>query len=170
MSMLLHRRVVVFVLAVVIGVAVVFVLPKATSAAPPEPFEVSFIEAELCDFPVLFEGSGKVKLIELPDGRIIDVAPGFRTTLTNLEEPDNQVTVHNTAAIHLTVLPNEVTLVVITGQILVRVFPEDVEESELHQGIYLAIGRTTWREDAEGNLIGSIRNEGELIDMCARLA
>jgi hypothetical protein len=171
--MLLHRRTLAFVFALAFGLALVFALSRASSAAssngvPPEPFRVSFIEQNLCDFPVLVEGDGKVKDRERPDGSIISTAPGFSITMTNLEEPDNQITVTNTAAFHFIPLSDGETLFVGTGQFFLFL-DEDFTE-ELQQGIYLAIGRTTVVEDAEGNWDPStFRNDGQLIDVCAIL-
>jgi hypothetical protein len=156
MSSLLPRRLVVFVLAGALGLALVLVLSRASSAAPPEPDEVDMIVEDACDFPVHFEGSGKVKTIELSDGRTIEVAPSFRVTLTNLEEPDNQVTVHNTAAFHITPLPNGAALFVITGQILS--WPP----------LELLVGRHTFLIDSEGNET-LLSSAGQEIDLCARL-
>ena len=173
MNVWVPRRMVVIVLGVAFGLALVFALSRASSAASPngeapKPFELNVIEENLCAFPVLIEGEGKLKDIEKPDGSIISTAPGFSTTMTNLDEPDNQITVSNTAAFHDVPLSNGETLLVITGQIFL-LFDEDFTE-ELQQGIYLAIGRTTVVEDAEGKWDAStFRNQGQLIDVCAIL-
>jgi hypothetical protein len=178
-SVLVHRRIVGFVLAAAFGLALVLVLSGASSAAPSNPHEPNPnapfpIDGEpdtlvgFCDFLVVVEGEGKLKDIKKPDGSIISIAPGWRTTMTNLEEPENQITVHNTAPFHDTPLPNGDTLKVTTGQIFL-LFDFDFTE-ELQQGIYLATGRTTVVEDAEGNWDAStFRNQGQLIDVCAIL-
>jgi hypothetical protein len=169
-----HRRMVVIVLGMAFGLTLVFALSRASSAAspngvPPEPSEVNRIEENLCAFPVLIEGEGKIKDIFTGDGSLIEVAPGFTITMSNLEEPDNQITVTDTAAWNFTPLANGGTLFVGTGQFFVLV-DEDLTE-ELQQGIYLAVGRTTWVEDAEGTLdTSTFRNDGQLIDVCATLA
>ena len=174
MNVWVHRRMVVIVLGVAFGLALVFALSRASSAASPngndpEPLVVSNIEENLCDFRVLIEAEGKIKDIEKPDGSIISTAPGVTVTMTNLEEPDNQITVSDTAAWQFTPLANGGTLFVGRGQFFLF-FDEDFTE-ELQQGIYLAIGRTTWVEDAEGNPDAStFRNDGQLIDVCATLA
>jgi len=165
---------VVIVLGVAFGLALVFALSRASSAASPngnapEPIVDSNIEENLCDFRVLIEAEGKIKDIEKPDGSIISTAPGLTVTMTNLEEPDNQITVSDTAAWQFTPLANGETLFVGRGQFFL-LFDEDFTE-ELQQGIYLAIGRITWVEDAEGNPDAStFRNDGQLIDVCATLA
>ena len=174
MNVWVHRRMVVIVLGVAFGLALVFALSRASSAASPngnapEPIVDSNIEENLCDFRVLIEAEGKIKDIEKPDGSIISTAPGLTVTMTNLEEPDNQITVSDTAAWQFTPLANGETLFVGRGQFFLF-FDEDFTE-ELQQGIYLAIGRITWVEDAEGNPDAStFRNDGQLIDVCATLA
>jgi hypothetical protein len=107
MNVWVHRRMVVIVLGVAFGLALVFALSRASSAASPngedpEPVVFSNIEKNLCDFRVLIEGEGKIKDIEKPDGSIISTGPGVTITMTNLEEPDNQITVSDTAAWHFT--------------------------------------------------------------------
>jgi hypothetical protein len=37
-----------------------------------------------CDFPILYELSGKAKLLTLPGGRFITTVPGQTATLTNM--------------------------------------------------------------------------------------
>jgi hypothetical protein len=102
-SMLFHRRTLTM-LAVAFGLAIVFALSRASSAespngVPPEPFVVDMVVEDACpDFAVHFGGSGKIKEIKTPDGGFLLPAPGSSITVTNIEEPDNQVTVHNTAA------------------------------------------------------------------------
>jgi hypothetical protein len=144
--------------------------PNSTNGEAPDSIDGEPItRVGLCEFPVLTKGSGKLKLIELRDERQIEIAPGFRTTITNAEETENQFgPVHNTAAVHFTPLPNGETLVVFTGQIFLLVFAE--EEGGLEQGIYLTTGRTTFRVNAEDEIIGLVTNQGQLIDVCAILA
>jgi hypothetical protein len=158
MSMLLHRRVVVFVLAVVIGVAMILVGTRATSAQP-SPIDVTrtFTVRGACDFPVLFEASGTLNFIELPGDRTIVTAPDTTVTLTNLEEPDNQITVVVTAAEHLTTLSDGTTVSVITGQILS--WPP----------LELLVGKHTFLVN-KGGLAELLSSEGQEIDVCARLA
>jgi hypothetical protein len=137
MNVWVYRRMVVIVLGVAFGLALVFALSRASSAAspngvPPEPFELNFIEENLCAFPVLVKGDGKIKDIEKPDGSIISTGPGSRVTMTNLDEPDNQITVSNTAAFHNVPLSNGETLLVTMGQIflfLMRTSPRSCSKA-----------------------------------------
>jgi hypothetical protein len=170
MSVLVQRRHVVSVLAVAIGLALVFALSRASMAAPstpdepnpnaPMPLEFDRVEEDACpDFAVRFEGTGMLKEIEKPDGTFIFLAPGFRITLTNVEEPENQITVHNTAAFHDTFLPNGDILSVDTGQFLV--WPP----------LQLFVGRHTLLIDGETfEIIEFVSSQGKTVDLCAQLA
>jgi hypothetical protein len=159
MGILVHRRVVVLALAVALGLTMILVGTRTTSAKPssseePNPFTVR----GACDFPVLFEPSGRLNIIELPDGRTIVTAPGTTVTLTNLEEPDNQIRVVVTAAEHLTPQPDGTTLDVITGQILT--WPP----------LELLVGKHTLLLNKQGKVIEMLSSEGQEIDVCALLA
>jgi hypothetical protein len=164
MSVLVQRRLVVFVLAVAFGLALVFALSRASSAdspngVPPEPFVVDMVVEDACpDFAVHFEGGGKIKEIQTPDGGTLLPGPGSRITLTNVEEPENQVTVHNTSAWKFTPLPDGTTLLVIPGQVLS--WPP----------LELLVGRHTALLDSDGEIIEEVRSQGKEVDLCARLA
>ena len=133
MDITLHRRMSVLVLSVALAVVVAVVLPRATSAAPPnngEPPDAvnsSLITVDSCGFPVRIDISGKAKTVELPGGRTIVTSPGARATLTNLDKPANQVSYLITGAYHQTELANsetddesdgDVVEVVTTGRVL----------------------------------------------------
>lgn len=55
--------------AVALALAIVVMLPRASSAAPPEPVDETFVIEGVCDFPVLADMTGKVKFIDLPGAR-----------------------------------------------------------------------------------------------------
>jgi hypothetical protein len=154
-----RRRLVVFALAVALALAVVVMLPRATSAAPPEPVVDSpeVIEGE-CDFPVLLEVSGKEKVIEF-DGNTLITAPGLRATLTNLDEPTNQVTVGITGTVRITELANGDVVFVFRGRNLLS--GPDVD-------FILTIGRFTGSMTAAGEF-SPITGKGKVIDICALL-
>jgi hypothetical protein len=63
------------------------------------------------------EGSGKIKWIESGTGQLISPAPGFSDTMTNREEPENQITVSDTGVYHVTLLPDGEELWATTGTI-----------------------------------------------------
>jgi hypothetical protein len=161
-----HRGLAAFALAMALAVALavaVVALPNAASAAPPEPVDVT---ATLpgCDFPVFAEVSGKSKVNELPSGQTLSTSPQLRITLTNLEEPTNQVKYVITGSFLATELDNGNFFVVARGRNLI--FGPDV-------GMLLTIGRFTFIGfNDEGATVALTRptGEGRLIDVCARLA
>jgi len=147
-------------LAGALALAVALAATNDVSAAPPEPVDDTFTEGGLCDFPVLFEISGKNKVIDLPNGDVLFKNPGLRVTLTNVDEPTNQVTYVSTGTIRLTELEDGELLLVTTGRTVL--FNEDI-------GILVPIGRFTLVIDKKGNFSQPTGN-GRLIDACARLA
>ena len=167
MDTTLPGRLVVLVLGVTfaLAVAVAVVLPRDASAAPPEPVdETPFTVEGICDFPLQAELSGKTKVKELPGGRTLSTSPGLRVTLTNLEEPTNQVTYVITGSFLLTELDDGNEFVVARGRNIV--FGPDV-------GMFLTIGRFTFVGfTADGATLALTRPEGNgrLIDVCAQLA
>jgi hypothetical protein len=158
MGILEHRRVVVLALAIALGLGMILIGTRATSAEPSSP-DRSFTVRGACDFPVLFEPSGRgLNILELPDDRTIVTAPDTTVTLTNLEQPDNQITVVVTAAEHLTPQPDGTTVDVITGQIL------------FWPPLQLLVGHHTLLLNKQGKVIEMLSSEGQEIDLCARLA
>jgi len=163
MDMLLHRRILVLVAGVALALAVVLVLPRASSAAPPGPVDVT-TTLPGCDFPVEAEVSGKSKVIDLDSGQTLITSPNLRITLTNVTEPTNQVTY------------------VITGSFLTteRTYGNlDVEArgSNLifgpEVGIFLTIGHFTFIGFEDEGAVVAITpptGEGSLTDVCALLA
>jgi hypothetical protein len=160
MDISLHRR----MLALALGVALVLVaavlLPKAVSAAPPAPAHTTLITVGSCDFPVRIDTDGKAKPIELPGGRMILTSPGLRATLTNLAEPANQVSYLITGAYHQTELANGDLVVVTTGRALL--FDQSF-------GMFLTVGRFTFRLDDEGSFVQPPTGKERKIDVCERL-
>jgi hypothetical protein len=162
---ILQGRLVIWVLAAALALAVAVVVPRATSAAPPEPVDETPIPIEgICPFPMEAELSGKTKEIDLGTGQTLSTSPGLRVTLTNLEEPTNQVTYVITGSFLLTELDDGNQFVVARGRNIV--FGPDV-------GMFLTIGRFTFVAfDADGTPIALTRPEGNgrIIDVCAQLA
>ena len=164
MDMLLHRRMLVLVAGVALALAVVLVLPRASSAAPPGPVDVT-TTLPGCDFPVEAEVSGKSKVIDLPSGQTLITSPNLRITLTNLTEPTNQVTYVITGSFLTTERTDGNLDVEARGRNLI--FGEEV-------GIFLTIGQFTFigREVDEGVIVALTppTGEGSLTDVCALLA
>jgi hypothetical protein len=164
MDLLLHRRMLVLLAGVALALAVVWVLlPRASSAAPPEPVDVT-TELPGCDFPVGAEVSGKSKEMVLPSGQTLITSPNLRITLTNHDEPTNQVTYVITGSFLTTERTDGNLDVEARGSNLI--FGEGV-------GIFLAIGRFTFVGFEEEGPIVAITpptGEGSLTDVCAVLA
>jgi hypothetical protein len=147
--------------ALALIVALLVLVPKAASAEPPEP--IDFPPEELvgfCDFPVLFEVSGKTKVIELPNGDVLFKNPGVRVTLTNLDEPTNKVTYVSTGTTRLRELEGGDLRLITTGRSVL--FNESI-------GILVTIGRFTTIIDEDGDF-SYPTGKGRIIDACARLA
>jgi hypothetical protein len=153
----------VLVAGVALALAVVLVLPRASSAAPPGDVDVT-TTLPGCDFPVLAEVSGKSKVIDLDSGQTLITAPNLRITLTNVTEPTNQVTYVITGSFLTTERTDGNLDVEARGSNLI--FGPEV-------GIFLAIGRFTFVgfED-EGPIVALTppTGEGSLTDVCAVLA
>ena len=163
MGMLLHRRMLVLVVGTALALAVAFVLPKASQAEPPGPGDVTFEAPDVCDFPLLVEFTGKTKTINL-DGSQLITSPGLRATLTNLEDPDNQVSFGITGPIRLTELEGGVLSVVGRGRNLLL---------DPGGGAFLTIGRVvfTLAPTAVPGVydITILESTGPVIDVCALL-
>ena len=159
--MLVHRRMLVLVVGVALALAVAFVLPKVSMAQAPEPVidrETTIVGA--CAFPVLLEETGKQKLIELPG---ILIFPGLQGTLTNLADPDNQLTLVEPGVGRGTLLENGDLLVEATGRNILIVPGE---------GIFQTIGRVEFTlapPYTVGSELTILANQGQLIDVCALL-
>jgi hypothetical protein len=139
-------------------------MPIAIEAAPVRPTDVddTFTVEGFCAFSILFEVSGKTKVIELPGGRILITSPGLTVTLTNLEN-ENQETFGVTGAYHQTILANGTVVTVSTGRSL---FLDPFGQGA---GLGLFIGRWTFAFDAEGNFTPVV-GTGRQIDVCELLA
>ena len=158
MAMLLHRRMLVLVVGTALALAMAVALPKATSAAPPEPTDQTFVVEDECAFPVLWEQTGKVKFVDLPGERTLITSPKLRATLTNLET-GKQVTLNITGAFHIRTLANGDTVFVFTGRNLFA-GPDTP--------FILTIGRFTGGVSAAGEFV-PITGKGRVVDICALL-
>ena len=123
---------------------------------------VNFTETlgpKYCDFPVLYEASGKTKVIDLPNGDVLFKNPASRVTFTNLAEPTHRLSYVATGTVRLTELENGDLSLVTTGRTVI--LDENI-------GIFVPIGRFTTIID-DGNFSAPV-GYGRLIDVCARLA
>lgn len=161
MNITSHRTLRACVLAGALALAVALVATKAASAEPPEPVTFPPLELgeEYCGFPVLYEVSGKTKVVNLPSGDTLFKNPGGRVALTNLDTGE-QATYVATGTIRLTESENGELLLVTTGRTVL---------SDENIGILVPIGRFTLVIDEDGHF-SQPTGKGRLIDACARLA
>jgi hypothetical protein len=127
---------------------------------PPTDVSGTFEVSGLCDFDVRFDVSGKGSTIALPRGGFILTSPGLTVTLTNLDQPENQVTLNVTGTITQTVLQNGDLQSVMNGRNLF--FDPSV-------GFVLLIGTFTAVTDAETGET-TLAGNGQVIDVCALLS
>jgi hypothetical protein len=169
MDMLLHRRMLVLVVGAALALAVAAVAwPKDASAQlppPPQPVDNTFTVEGACEFPVLFEESGQVMDIALPGGEVLRIFPGARSTLTNLAEPSNQVTLRGGGMGRVT--PPSVEggdlLVTVTGHNVLVVPGEGI--FEVRQATF-----TLAPPYDVGSALTILESEGKVTDLCALLA
>ena len=167
MDMLLHRRMLVLVAGVALALAVVLVLPRASSAAPPDPVDNTFVDEGFCDFPVLREETGHVKFTELPGGDFL-VRGQVATTLTNLDNPENQFFDPGGFSGRVTPL----TDAGLEGDVLVEASGHNLL-FDPGEGIFLIIGQATFTVAGGPSVGGDItilESHGQVIDVCAALA
>jgi hypothetical protein len=165
---IVHRRTLaVFALAVVLALAVVIVLPKASSAAPPDPVDDSFVAEGYCDFPVRFEATGHQKIRELPGGDFL-LTGRVVSTLTNRANPENQLIDRGGGSGRVTPLTDKG----LGGDVLVVARGHNVL-FDPGEGIFLTIGKvkfTVAGGPGVGGDITILKSRGKMIDVCARLA
>jgi hypothetical protein len=163
-----RRRLVVFALAVVLALVVVVVLPRASSAEPPVPVDGSVEREGFCDFRVLHEETGHVKLRELPGGDFL-LTGQLETTLTNLRNQENQL-VDRGGGFSGRVTP--LTEEGLEGDVLVVARGHNIL-FDPGEGIFLIIGKVTFTV-AGGPFVGGditiLESRGKVIDVCAALA
>jgi hypothetical protein len=114
---------------------------------------------EYCGFPVLLEGSGKMKIVDLPNGDKLFHYPDLRITLTN-EENGKQVTLVEGGTIRATYLKGGDLSLVTTGQTVL---------TNPKIGILALNGRFTFVQDRDGNF-SQPKGNGKRIDVCDQLA
>jgi hypothetical protein len=132
-------------------------------AAPPEPADATGVIEGVCDFPVLLEITGKVKVIEHGD-RLLTVGPGQKATVTNTETGES-VRYNIAGSFHDAVQPDGSIVSKGTGRNLL--FTEAL-------GMFLTVGNVqfTVTEDPtapEGFAITIDSVQGKIIDVCGIL-
>jgi len=169
-NVLLHRsRLMVFTLAVALALAVAAVAwckdASAQSPPPPQPVDNTFTVEGACEFSVLIEESGKVMDIPLPGGDVLRIFPGAGSTLTNLEEPSNQVTLRGggTGRVTPPLVEDGDLLVTVTGHNVLVVPGEGI--FEVRNATF-----TLAPPYAVGSELTILESQGKVVDLCALLA
>lgn len=132
---------------------------QASSGAP-APAPETYI-SDSCGFPIRVDLDGKVKELPLPGDRLKVLFPGFSTTMTN---PANgkSLSFSSTGSFHIAFLPNGHTSITYTGR-------NGYDDPILGRILFL-IG--TFSEEFDGNfdVVAPLSGNGQIIDVCARLA
>jgi hypothetical protein len=165
MNMLLHRRMLVLAVGAALALAVVFVLPRNASAAPPEPTDTLQWTIEgACDFPVLLTQTpaSTATQTELPGGVTL-LAGRAILTATNLDT-GKQVTDVGGGSAFVSLDENGDLFVEVMGHTGLIV-PDE--------GIFFTTGRATITVEPPGEPglpLTINENQGRLIDVCGLLA
>lgn len=169
MGMLLRRRMLVLVVGAALALAVAAVAwPKHASAQlppPPQPVDNTFTVEGACEFSVLVEESGMVMDIPLPGGNVLRIFPGAGSTLTNLEEPSNQVTLRGGGKGRVTppLVEGGDLLVTVTGHNVLVVPGEGI--FEVRKATF-----TLAPPYDVGSELTILESQGKVVDLCALLA
>ena len=148
--------------AIATSLLLLIALAGPAAAAPPDPVDPTPFTLEgICDFPVEAELSGKGKVMQLPGDRTLVTSPGLRVTLTNLDEPSNQVSYVITGSFLLRPLGDGTELGIARGRNII--FGPDM-------GMFLTIGRFTFIGFPDGTAVLQPGGNGRLTDVCAQLA
>jgi hypothetical protein len=141
--------------------------PGQGVGAPPEdlPLPDPFTLEGVCDFPVHLELTGKSRMIPLGGGRTIFTSPNLKVVATNVDEPDHQVSLNITGAIHQTRLEAGIVKSVFTGRNLV------VGILDVPPFLDLTIGHFTFvgTEDPP-TIVQELSGTGQRIKICDLLA
>lgn len=140
-------------------------VPVLQQGGPPTPVETGQVVDEgasaICGFPVLVEVTGKLKLLELPGGRTILIAPGFNETFTN-GNTGTTLTLNLTGPIQNNPVPGGGTELVFLGHNVVG----DPDSGFL----VLLVGRFSAVFGTDGTLVQPLDGNGQRSDLCALLA
>jgi hypothetical protein len=154
-------------IAAPIVLGVLAVAPPAY-ADPPKPTPVTFsftIAANAdtggCDFPVLVEGRGKTKAIELPSGGVIVIAPNTKVTATNTETGKSVMYSIN-GAFH-----NEAPDA--QGNVVTKATGRNFL-TDPFAGVVVTSGNFSFTTRSDGSNAVPLDGKGKIIDVCAALA
>lgn len=112
-----------------------------------------------CGFDVLVQYDGKIKTLNLPGGRVIQIFPQFTATFVN-GATGNAVTLNATGVFHVNPLPDGSVELVFTGNNFT------VQNDAVFQWLR---GRFSVVLDAQGQEVRGFDGVGDRVDVCALL-
>ncbi|MHA7287204.1 hypothetical protein ACX80I_13075 [Arthrobacter sp. MDT3-44] len=152
------------------GPAVAAEKPNVPAPYPTEPFVLQDAFGFDCPgFDVTAQLTGKIKTIDLPGPRTIEISPGAKVTLTGVSptgETGPTVTYVITGSAHTLTLPDGSQEIRSIGRNLVRV-PQTDDHSE---GLFLTAGNVNFALNADGSEKRLFSGSGTVTDVCAVLA
>jgi hypothetical protein len=113
-----------------------------------------------CGFDVFFKYDGKIKTLNLPGGRVIQIFPQFTATFVN-GATGVAVTLPATGVLHVNPLPDGSVELVFTGNNFT------VQNDAVFQWLR---GRFTVVLDAQGQEVRAFDGVGHRVDVCALLS
>lgn len=143
--------------------------PSLSQGGAPTPIAegpvVDEFASEICGFTVLTEFTGKVKVLEFPNGAALFIFPAYKQTWTN-ETTGRSVTRSLTGSFHFNPLPNGDTEIVFTGNNAIGRL--DVEGSE--DFLVFTSGRFTEVVATDGSLVQALEGNGRRVEVCPLLS
>jgi hypothetical protein len=142
-------------------------VPIARSASvnggAPTLVDADVVQAGLCTFDVRLQVNGKGKMLVVGKAQSIALftAPTLELTVTNVDDPDQRVTVGITGAFHVTTDADGNSVYVITGRNLIH---------RPDAGLLLTQGVFTYALDADGTIVRPMSGRGQTTDLCALLS
>ncbi len=128
-------------------------------SSPPQPISVTlFIPDTVCGFPVQETITGKLGVINLPDGGLLVTSPATTAVFTNLSDPTKSVTINGfTGPAKVSFDQNGNTIIKGLGR-GATFLPSF--------GIALLIGEWNFVLDPNGNILQGPTGNGQIINVC----
>lgn len=143
---------------------------SAATAEPPTPVDPApevLPAGEACAFPISLVATGKEGFVSLPNNPRfsgIAPAPGLRITVTNLDDPDNTVTVSATGAFRFIDLADGTTEILAGGHNFLY------GETDIGVTAFATTGPVTLSLSVDGDFVGLDASGARVRDLCAELS
>ena len=132
---------------------------QAASGAP-APTSDTYV-SDSCGYPVRVDSDGKVKEIPLPGDRLKVLFPGFSTTMTN-PATGKSLSFSSTGSFHIGFPPNGHTTFTYTGR--------NGYDDPFAGRLLFLIGSFSEEFDENFDVVSPLSGNGQIIDVCAKLA